>query len=35
VRRNIASSDGQPLSEELLTTLRAHRWDREPTEWSQ
>jgi aryl-alcohol dehydrogenase-like predicted oxidoreductase len=35
VRRNIASSDGQRLAPELVTTLRAHRWDREPTEWSQ
>jgi aryl-alcohol dehydrogenase-like predicted oxidoreductase len=35
VRRNIASSDGQRLTPELVTTLRAHRWDREPTEWSQ
>jgi aryl-alcohol dehydrogenase-like predicted oxidoreductase len=35
VRRNIASSDGQPLPDELMTALRTHRWDREPTEWSQ
>ncbi|HTZ42269.1 MAG TPA: aldo/keto reductase [Jatrophihabitans sp.] len=35
VRRNIASSDGTALPAELMSTLRAHRWDREPTEWSQ
>lgn len=35
VRRNIASSDGPPLSDELMSILRTHRWDREPTEWSQ
>ena len=35
VRANIAASDGAGLSAELLGQLRAHRWDREPTEWSQ
>lgn len=35
VRANLAVSDGQPLDPELLTRLRAHRWDREPTWWSQ
>jgi len=35
VRRNLAVSDAGPLSEDLLKALRAHRWDRQPTEWSQ
>ena len=35
VRANIATSDAGPLAPELIETLRAHRWDREPTEWSQ
>jgi len=35
VRANIATSDAGPLSADLHTALRAHRWDREPTEWSQ
>ena len=35
VRANIAASDAGPLTPELIETLRAHRWDREPTEWSQ
>ncbi|MEU4568326.1 aldo/keto reductase [Micromonospora sp. NPDC023956] len=35
VRANLAVSDGQPLDAELLARLRAHRWDREPTWWSQ
>jgi aryl-alcohol dehydrogenase-like predicted oxidoreductase len=35
VESNIAVSDGNPLSVELLEQLRAHRWDRTPTEWSQ
>lgn len=34
VRANIAASDGEPLPPELLNQLRAHRWDRQPTEWS-
>ena len=29
------ASDAGPLPPELVTRLRAHRWDREPTEWSQ
>lgn len=32
---NMSTSDGIDLSEELLAQLRAHRWDREPTSWSQ
>jgi aryl-alcohol dehydrogenase-like predicted oxidoreductase len=35
VRANIAASDGAGLPDDLLRQLRAHRWDREPTEWSQ
>ena len=35
VRSNIAASDAGPLDAELIQTLRAHRWDREPTDWSQ
>lgn len=35
VEANTAVSDGQGLSQELLDELKAHRWDRTPTEWSQ
>jgi aryl-alcohol dehydrogenase-like predicted oxidoreductase len=35
VRANIAASDGRGLPEELRRGLCAHRWDREPTAWSQ
>lgn len=35
VRANMAASDRGALAPELLEELRAHRWDREPTEWSQ
>ena len=35
VRSNTAASDGQGLSAELLYALKDHRWDRQPTEWSQ
>ncbi len=35
VRSNIAVSDGRRLPPELMAELRKHRWDREPTEWSQ
>ncbi len=35
VEANIAASDKGPLSPGLLETLKTHRWDREPTEWSQ
>jgi aryl-alcohol dehydrogenase-like predicted oxidoreductase len=35
VDANMAASDKGPLPEALLQALRAHRWDREPTEWSQ
>ena len=32
---NTAASDGRGLPESLLRDLRAHRWDRSPTSWSQ
>lgn len=32
---NIATSDAGPLSQELIQQLRAHRWVRTPTSWSQ
>jgi aryl-alcohol dehydrogenase-like predicted oxidoreductase len=34
VKSNIATSDRGPLPEELHSTLKKHRWDREPTRWS-
>lgn len=35
VESNLAASEKGPLPDELHTLLRAHRWDRQPTEWSQ
>jgi len=35
VEMNIATSDAGGLSPDLIQTLRAHRWDRQPTSWSQ
>lgn len=35
VRANIATSDAGPLDDSLMSELEKHRWDREPTEWSQ
>ncbi|MFH8347500.1 aldo/keto reductase [Streptomyces sp. NPDC018045] len=35
VRANLGVSDGVRLSERLMSRLREHRWDRQPTEWSQ
>jgi len=35
VRMNTGTSDGKGLPAELLYELKSHRWDREPTEWSQ
>ena len=35
VEENMATSDQSSLPEALLRTLRQHRWDREPTAWSQ
>ena len=33
--KNLATSDAGPLPAELHKKLQAHRWDREPTKWSQ
>jgi aryl-alcohol dehydrogenase-like predicted oxidoreductase len=35
VRQNLAASDSGPLPEQLHRQLRPHRWDRQPTDWSQ
>ncbi len=35
VESNIATSDEGPLQQDLYAELRKHRWEREPTEWSQ
>ncbi len=35
VEANVATSDAGPLPADLVGTLRPHRWDREPTDWSQ
>jgi aryl-alcohol dehydrogenase-like predicted oxidoreductase len=35
VEANMHSSDGKTLSASVLKELKAHRWDRTPTEWSQ
>jgi hypothetical protein len=35
VESNMAVSDGKALPKNLLEELKNHRWDREPTEWSQ
>lgn len=35
VEANIAASDGQRLPAGLQAALKQHRWDREPTGWSQ
>jgi aryl-alcohol dehydrogenase-like predicted oxidoreductase len=35
VESNIAASDEGPLHTSLHAELKKHRWDREPTEWSQ
>jgi aryl-alcohol dehydrogenase-like predicted oxidoreductase len=35
VKSNISASDGKGLPTSLLQQLKEHRWDREPTEWSQ
>ena len=34
VETNIATSDAGPLPADLHTQLRAHRWDRQPKQWS-
>ena len=35
VRTNLAASDAGPLAQELHEALRLHRWERQPTDWSQ
>jgi aryl-alcohol dehydrogenase-like predicted oxidoreductase len=35
VETNVGVSDGKGLSPDLVQRLRAHRWDRKPTRWSQ
>jgi len=35
VLANTSVSDGTKLTQELFNELRKHRWDREPTSWSQ
>jgi len=35
VKANTATSDGKGLPKDLYQELKRHRWDREPTEWSQ
>jgi len=35
VEANLAASDAGPLDPALLDELAKHRWDRQPTEWSQ
>jgi aryl-alcohol dehydrogenase-like predicted oxidoreductase len=35
VRANVATSDAEPLAMRTLDALRGHRWDREPSAWSQ
>ncbi|HEX9373768.1 MAG TPA: aldo/keto reductase [Roseiflexaceae bacterium] len=35
IQANIAAGDAGPLPADLIAQLRAHRWDRAPTEWSQ
>ncbi len=35
VAQNIANSDAEPLDAALMLELAKHRWDREPTDWSQ
>lgn len=35
VMANMQASDGKRLSKDLLEKLKQHRWDREPTAWSQ
>ena len=35
VQANLATSDQGPLPPSLIDQLRTHRWDRQPTSWSQ
>jgi len=34
-KSNLATSDAGPLDDDLMKELENHRWDREPTKWSQ
>jgi aryl-alcohol dehydrogenase-like predicted oxidoreductase len=34
VRANVAASDAPPFTQDMLSLLRGHRWDRKPTKWS-
>jgi len=34
VEANIAASDSEKLSDELIAELRKHRWERKPKPWS-
>jgi aryl-alcohol dehydrogenase-like predicted oxidoreductase len=34
VRQNVTMSDAGALDAALIQRLRAHRWDRKPTRWS-
>jgi hypothetical protein len=35
VESNMGTSDGKGLPDKLLHALKNHRWDRQPTGWSQ
>jgi len=35
VESNLAASDAGPLPNDIQEKLRSHRWDRQPTKWSQ
>jgi aryl-alcohol dehydrogenase-like predicted oxidoreductase len=35
VEANLAASEAGPLDPKLIAQLRSHRWDRQPTNWSQ
>ncbi len=35
LKSNIGTSDGKDLPPDLLAELKKHRWDRQPTSWSQ
>ena len=35
VEANLSCSDGKGLAKSLLIELKKHRWDRQPTQWSQ
>jgi aryl-alcohol dehydrogenase-like predicted oxidoreductase len=35
VRSNVAVSDGAQFDAAVAEKMKAHRWDRQPTKWSQ